>query len=229
MPPQSSDFAGADPTESFVYRGDREYLSSATQVHGFCRSYLVISTLRWLLLLTLCMALGVPVYHKVDVYYRGQIDVCGACLFKARADPAHFYEWSICAANNVTEFRVCMRCEIFNFILKFITRGHVFIQRVRSSDTFCNHSFDSQAATDYNLLRELSNNVNFAPSSDLAQIIPVSAFLYGMAMLGFISYGLYLCIWTKKSNDPETASAEYFRQATVINIVFVRARARLAS
>jgi hypothetical protein len=106
MPPPSSTFAGEDQTESFVYRGDRDYLSTATQVHGFCRSYLVISTLRWLLLLTLCMALGVPVYRKVEVYYRGQIDVCGACLFKARADPTHFYEWSICAANNVTEFKV---------------------------------------------------------------------------------------------------------------------------
>jgi hypothetical protein len=88
----------------------------------------------------------------------------------------------------------------------------------------CRVSFGPQAATDYNLLRELSNNVSFAPSSDLAQIIPVSAFLYGMAMLGFISYGLYLCIWTKKSNDPETATAEYFRQATLINVIFVRAR-----
>ena len=86
----------------------------------------------------------------------------------------------------------------------------------------CNVSFGPQAATDYNLLRELSNNVSFAPSSDLAQIIPVTAFLYGMAMLGFIAYGLYLCIWTKKSNDPETATAEYFRQATMINVIFVR-------
>ena len=70
-------------------------------------------------------------------------------------------------------------------------------------------------------MRELSNNVGFAPSSDLAEIIPVSAFLYGMAMLGFIAYGLYLCIWTKKSNDPESATAEYFRQATMINVIFV--------
>jgi ABC-type multidrug transport system fused ATPase/permease subunit len=117
----SSSIEHSDPVDQGFYKGDREYLLTSTQVHGTYRSYMFISVLRWILLLTLAFSLCLPRFNIVNSYYAGRVDICGACLFNARADPGNYYEWSTCGALNVTEFRVltflCWLCAFASFLL----------------------------------------------------------------------------------------------------------------